>query len=102
MRRFRLSVLCTVVALATAAGVSSSYAMSFQSMPTQTNGTQFADPDEQFDNFAHPGEVGSLHLFGGRPASNNRFRNNWNFDPWYFSNGPQRPGYLTAPSKSHQ
>ena len=101
MSRFRLSVLCTVVALATAAGVSSSYAMSFQSMPTGSNGTQFADPDEQFDNLTQPSQVGPLHLFGSRPTGD-QFRNSWSLDPWFFGNEQRSRGHLIAPSKSHQ
>src|SRR6185503_18491718 len=100
MRRFGLGVLCIGVMFAAAAAGSSSYAMSFQAVPTQPNGSQFADPDEQIDNFTRPGEVGSLNVFGSRPAGD-QFRNNWYMSPWYFD-GDHRPhGFLVPPSKSH-
>ena len=101
MRRFCLGVLCIVAMLTAVAAVSSSYGMSFQSMPTRSDGTQFADPDEQVENFARPGEVGPLHLFSGHPTGD-QFRNNWYFDPWNFSSDHRTRGYLIAPSKSHQ
>jgi hypothetical protein len=75
--------------------------MSFQAMPTQPNGTQFADPDEQIDNFTQPGAVGSLNVFGSRPAGD-QSRNNWYMSPWYFDGDHRTQGFLVAPNKSRQ
>jgi hypothetical protein len=101
MRRFWLGVLCVTATFTIIAAASSSYAMSFQSMPTRTDGTQFADPDEQFDNLTRPGQVGSLNLFGSRPAGD-QSRNNWYLSPWYFGGDHRTPGFPGEPNKSHQ
>jgi len=98
MRRFCWGIFCIVAMLSAVAVVSASYGMSIQSMPTRSDGTQFADPDEQTENFARPGEAGSLQLFGGH----SELRSNGPIDPWYFGNGYRPHGYLIAPSRSHQ
>jgi hypothetical protein len=101
MRRFWLGVLCVTAAFTVIAAAGSSYAMSFQSMPTRSDGTQFADPDEQFDNLTQPSQVGPMHLFGGH-SPGDQFRNSWSLDPWFFGNDRRPRGYVIAPSKSHQ
>jgi len=101
MRRFGLGVFCIGAMFAAAAAGSSCYAMSFQAMPTQPNGSQFSDPDEQFDNLTRPGQVGSLNLFGSRPAGD-QSRNNWYLSPWYFGGDHRTPGFPGEPNKSHQ
>jgi len=101
MRNITLGVSLVAGVLTAAFVAGPCYAMSFDSVPTRNDGTQFADPDEQIENFAGPSQAGPLHLFTGRPAGN-QFRSNWYFSPWYFGDDHRTRGQVVDPSKSHQ
>jgi|SRR4051812_25441277 hypothetical protein len=100
MRRFDFGVYCFFAVLM-AIAVHPAAAMSFQSMPTRSDGSRLADPDEQIENFTQRSQVGPSHSFNNRPAED-QFRNSWSFTPWNFGNDLRPRPYLFAPSRSHQ
>ena len=101
MRRAAWGFAFTIAALTAIGAAGPAHAMSFESLPTRTDGSQFSDPDEQFDDLAHPNQAAPLHLFGRGPAGD-QFPSNWYVTPWYFGEDHRTPRHPTFPHKVHQ